>query len=201
MKTLSRMDSGKDSYPTALNCYLFRAAKTVVNVTLLRYCPESDPSWERIEASHKIQCTVDGEPIYLLVLRDNETHLGTPSYVDPEYHECYQLTDKSDVFSFGVVLIGLISSKPAVDITRHHQEINLSNMAINKIQNQALHELVDPSPGFESDYNIRTMITLVTTVAFQCLQGGKDMRPMMREVHEALKEVQSGNYNKVEVGD
>ncbi|GKV43261.1 hypothetical protein SLEP1_g50575 [Rubroshorea leprosula] len=74
-------------------------------------------------------------------------------------------------------------------------------MAINKIQNQALHELVDPSLGFESDYNIRTMITLVTAVAFQCLQGGKDVRPMMREVHEALKEVQSGNYNKVKVGD
>ncbi|GLU18252.1 hypothetical protein SLE2022_345600 [Rubroshorea leprosula] len=126
---------------------------------------------------------------------------GTPSYVDPEYHECYQLTDKSDVFSFGVVLIGLISAKPAVDITRHRHEINLSNMAINKIQNQALHELVDPSLGFESYYNIRTMITLVTAVAFQCLQGGKDMRPMMREVHETLKEVQSGNYNKVKVGD
>ncbi|GKV43263.1 hypothetical protein SLEP1_g50577 [Rubroshorea leprosula] len=64
MMTLSRMDSGIDSCPTALNYYLFRPAKTVVNVTLLRYCPESDPSWERIEASHKIRCTVDGEPTY-----------------------------------------------------------------------------------------------------------------------------------------
>ncbi|KAK9996491.1 hypothetical protein SO802_021177 [Lithocarpus litseifolius] len=44
---------------------------------------------------------------------------GTPGYVDPEYHECYQLTEKSDVFSFGVVLIELISSMPAVDISRH----------------------------------------------------------------------------------
>ncbi|GKV47866.1 hypothetical protein SLEP1_g54724 [Rubroshorea leprosula] len=136
----------------------------------------------------------------------NATHVstapqGTPGYVDPEYHECYQLTDKSDVFSFGVVLIELISSKPAVDITRHRHEINLSNMAINKIQNQALHELVDPSLGFESDYKIRTMITSVAKVAFQCLQGGKDMRPTMEEVHEALKEIQSGNYNKRKVGD
>ncbi|GLT48880.1 hypothetical protein SLA2020_224710 [Shorea laevis] len=136
----------------------------------------------------------------------NATHVstapqGTPGYVDPEYHECYQLTDKSDVFSFGVVLIELISSKPAVDITRHRHEINLSNMAINKIQNQALHELVDPSLGFESDYNIKAMITSVAAVAFRCLQGGRDMRPTMEEVHEALKEIQSGNYNQGKVGD
>ncbi|GKV39456.1 hypothetical protein SLEP1_g47217 [Rubroshorea leprosula] len=76
MMTLSWMNSGKDSCPTALNHYLFKPAKTVVNVTLLRNCPESaDPLWKRIAATHKIQCTVDGKPTYLLFLRDNETHL------------------------------------------------------------------------------------------------------------------------------
>ncbi|GLT42151.1 hypothetical protein SLA2020_161700 [Shorea laevis] len=120
---------------------------------------------------------------------------GTPGYVDPEYHECYQLTDKSDVFSFGVVLIELISSKPAVDITRHRHEINLSNMAINKIQNRALHELVDQTLGYESDYKVKTMITAVAGVAFRCLQGRKDLRPTMVEVFEALKGIESGDYN------
>uniref|UniRef100_A0A2N9G0T3 Protein kinase domain-containing protein n=1 Tax=Fagus sylvatica TaxID=28930 RepID=A0A2N9G0T3_FAGSY len=60
---------------------------------------------------------------------------GTPGYVDPEYHQCYQLTSKSDVYSFGVVLIELISSLLAVDIARHMHEINLANLAINKIEN------------------------------------------------------------------
>ncbi|KAK5802936.1 LEAF RUST 10 DISEASE-RESISTANCE LOCUS RECEPTOR-LIKE PROTEIN KINASE-like 1.2 isoform X2 [Gossypium arboreum] len=121
---------------------------------------------------------------------------GTPGYVDPEYHQCYQLTEKSDVFSFGVVLVELISSKPAVDITRHRHEINLSNMAINKIQNRALHELVDPSLGFESDYKVRKMITGVAEVAFQCLQNEKEMRPTMAQVLEALKGIQNEDYNK-----
>ncbi|GLU12981.1 hypothetical protein SLE2022_296330 [Rubroshorea leprosula] len=120
---------------------------------------------------------------------------GTPGYVDPEYHECYQLTDKSDVFSFGVVLIELISSKPAVDITRHRHEINLSNMAINKIQNRALHELVDPTLGYESDHKVKTTITAVAEVAFQCLQGRKDLRPTMVEVFKALRGIESGDYN------
>ncbi|KAL7178656.1 hypothetical protein ACSBR1_042076 [Camellia fascicularis] len=121
---------------------------------------------------------------------------GTPGYVDPEYHECYQLTNKSDVYSFGVVLIELISSKPAVDITRHRHEINLSNMAINKIQNQELHELVDPCLGFNSDYKVMEMIKVVAELAFQCLQNESDMRPSMKEVLEVLKEISSMGYDR-----
>lgn len=133
---------------------------------------------------------------------NNVTHVstapqGTPGYVDPEYHECYQLTSKSDVYSFGVVLIELISSKPAVDITRHRHEINLSNMALNKIRNDALHELVDPNLGFETDYEIRKMISAVAELAFQCLQNERDCRPSMDEVLETLIGIQNGKYNKV----
>ncbi|KAK9996499.1 hypothetical protein SO802_021185 [Lithocarpus litseifolius] len=125
---------------------------------------------------------------------------GTPGYVDPEYHECYQLTEKSDVFSFGVVLIELISSMPAVDISRHRHEINLSNMAMNKIQNHTLHELVDPSLGFESDRTVKNMITDVAELAFQCLQYDKDMRPSMVEVLESLKDIQHRDYVKDKEG-
>ncbi|THG21496.1 hypothetical protein TEA_024300 [Camellia sinensis var. sinensis] len=121
---------------------------------------------------------------------------GTPGYVDPEYHECYQLTDKSDVYSFGVVLIELISSKPAVDITRHRHEINLSNMAINKIQNQELHELVDPCLGFNSDYKVTEMIKVIAELAIQCLKNESDMRPSMKEVLEVLKEISSVGYDR-----
>lgn len=121
---------------------------------------------------------------------------GTPGYVDPDYHQCYQLTEKSDVYSFGVVMIELISSLPAVDITRHRHEINLANMAINRIQNQALHELVDPTLGFESDPKVKKMINAVAELAFQCLQSSKEMRPYMDEVLETLKDIQSDGKHK-----
>ncbi|KAK1297785.1 putative serine/threonine-protein kinase [Acorus calamus] len=124
---------------------------------------------------------------------------GTPGYVDPEYHQCYQLTDKSDVYSFGVVLVELISSKPAVDITRHRHEINLANLAINKIHNHSLHELVDPEIGFESDDVVKRMVTMVAELAFRCLQAEKEMRPSMDEVLEALKTIKSGGYELREV--
>ncbi|KAK2968987.1 hypothetical protein RJ640_002252 [Escallonia rubra] len=115
---------------------------------------------------------------------------GTPGYVDPEYHQCYQLTDKSDVYSFGVVLIELVSSMPAVDISRHRHEINLANLAINRIQRGAFNELIDSCLGFESDATVERMTTCVAELAFLCLQLEKEMRPTMEDVLVALKDIQ-----------
>ncbi|KAG0503456.1 hypothetical protein HPP92_003528 [Vanilla planifolia] len=107
---------------------------------------------------------------------------GTPGYVDPEYHHCYQLTDKSDVYSFGVVLAELLSSKPPVDMTRSRNDINLANMAVNMIQRQELHELVDPRLGYQLDCEANRMITQVAELAFQCLQSDGEMRPCIKDV-------------------
>ncbi|BFG25365.1 hypothetical protein CerSpe_116390 [Prunus speciosa] len=116
---------------------------------------------------------------------------GTPGYVDPEYYQCYQLTDKSDVYSFGVVLIELISSLQAVDTNRHRHDINLANMAINKIQNHLVNELVDPLLEFETNYVVRRMATAVAELAFRCLQQERDMRPTMDEVLDGLRAIQN----------
>ncbi|XP_044489009.1 LEAF RUST 10 DISEASE-RESISTANCE LOCUS RECEPTOR-LIKE PROTEIN KINASE-like 1.1 [Mangifera indica] len=116
---------------------------------------------------------------------------GSPGYVDPEYHLCYQLTDKSDVYSFGVVLIELISSMPPVDMNRQKQEINLAYLAVNRIQNSAIEELIDPCLGFQSDEEVKRMTTSVAELAFLCLQQNREMRPSMNAVLEELKRIQS----------
>ncbi|XP_021690444.2 LEAF RUST 10 DISEASE-RESISTANCE LOCUS RECEPTOR-LIKE PROTEIN KINASE-like 1.1 isoform X4 [Hevea brasiliensis] len=128
---------------------------------------------------------------------------GTPGYVDPEYHQCYQLTDKSDVYSFGVVLIELISSMPAVDINRHRHEINLANLAVNRIQKCEFDELIDPSFGYNSDEEVKTMTITVAELAFRCLQQDKEMRPTMDEVLEELKRIESAEFmeNPEEIHD
>ncbi|KAL1806992.1 hypothetical protein ACET3Z_030060 [Daucus carota] len=113
---------------------------------------------------------------------------GTPGYVDPDYHQCYQLTGKSDVYSFGVVLVELISSLPAVDINRQRNNINLANLAIDKIQRCALHELIDPDLGQET--STARMTTSVAGLAYRCLQLDKDLRPTMDEVLECLEQIQ-----------
>ncbi|GER35598.1 protein kinase family protein [Striga asiatica] len=132
---------------------------------------------------------------------------GTPGYVDPEYYQCYQLTEKSDVYSFGVVLVELLSSLTAVDTNRHRQDINLASMAVNKIQNRALDELVDERLGFGTDGGVRRVVTLVAELAFRCLQQEREMRPSMGEVLAGLRRVRDeglgggGGGDDVEVVD
>ncbi|KAG2287499.1 hypothetical protein Bca52824_047103 [Brassica carinata] len=125
----------------------------------------------------------------------DQTHIstapqGTPGYVDPEYYQCYRLNEKSDVYSFGVVLSELISSKEAVDITRHRHDINLANMAISKIQNDAVHELADLTLGFARDPAVKRMMMSVAELAFRCLQQEREVRPSMDEIVEVLKGIQ-----------
>ncbi|RVW51938.1 Retrovirus-related Pol polyprotein from transposon RE2 [Vitis vinifera] len=48
---------------------------------------------------------------------------GTRGYLDPEYHASNRLTEKSDVFSFGVVLLEIITSRSPVP--GNHEETHI----------------------------------------------------------------------------
>ncbi|KAF8091616.1 hypothetical protein N665_0441s0023 [Sinapis alba] len=132
----------------------------------------------------------------------DQTHVstapqGTPGYVDPEYYQCYRLNEKSDVYSFGVVLTELISSKEAVDITRQRHDINLANMAVSKIKNNAVDELLDPSLGFAKDPEVKRMMISVADLAFRCLQQERENRPSMDEIVEILKRIKGEKGGKL----
>ncbi|GKV01096.1 hypothetical protein SLEP1_g13682 [Rubroshorea leprosula] len=60
----------------------------------------------------------------------DETHvstrvMGTYGYCAPDYAMTGQLNFKSDIFSFGVVLLELITGRKAIDNTREKKEQNL----------------------------------------------------------------------------
>ncbi|CAI8595692.1 unnamed protein product [Vicia faba] len=96
---------------------------------------------------------------------------GTPGYVDPEYRLCYQLT---------------------IDFSRDRDDIKLANLAIRKIQRREFSELIDPSLGFQTDENLKNVISCVAELAFRCLQDEKELRPSMSEVFEVLQKIESG---------
>ncbi|XP_028786943.1 LEAF RUST 10 DISEASE-RESISTANCE LOCUS RECEPTOR-LIKE PROTEIN KINASE-like 1.2 [Neltuma alba] len=114
---------------------------------------------------------------------------GTPGYIDPEYYEHCHLSDKSDVYSYGVVLMELISSLPAFG--EEDERPCLSDYAVNKIRGRQLGSLVDPALGFESDGWITQTISAVADLACSCLQRHRDSRPSMAKVLERLKGIQS----------
>lgn len=47
---------------------------------------------------------------------------GTAGYVDPEYLRTFHLSTKSDVFSFGILLLEILSGRRPVEITRRKEE-------------------------------------------------------------------------------
>ncbi|XP_057823848.1 probable LRR receptor-like serine/threonine-protein kinase At4g29180 [Cryptomeria japonica] len=56
----------------------------------------------------------------------NTTIKGTPGYLDPMYYKTHMLTDKSDVYSSGVVLLELICGRKSIDLKVSAEKIFLT---------------------------------------------------------------------------
>ena len=78
----------------------------------------------------------------------DQTHLttlvrGTFGYLDPEYFQSSQFTEKSDVFSFGVVLVELLTGQKPISSTRSSKEKSLATCFILSLQESRLFDILD----------------------------------------------------------
>ncbi|XP_057761629.1 nodulation receptor kinase-like [Arachis stenosperma] len=112
---------------------------------------------------------------------------GTAGYLDPEYYTTQQLSEKSDVFSFGVVLLEIVSGREPLDIKRPRNEWSLVEWAKPYIRASKIEEIVDP--GIKGGYHAEAMWRVVE-VALQCIEPFSAYRPCMddivRELEDAL---------------
>ncbi|KAE9590884.1 putative protein kinase RLK-Pelle-WAK-LRK10L-1 family [Lupinus albus] len=112
---------------------------------------------------------------------------GTLGYLDPEYYRNYQLTDKSDVYSYGVVLLELLTSKKVIDFSRDQDDVNLAIHVTQHASNGSIMEVVDQRFfSLESDKNMITSITLLLEIALDCLREKKGERPSMKDIVQRL---------------
>ncbi|KAJ6837743.1 putative serine/threonine-protein kinase PBL25 isoform X1 [Iris pallida] len=110
--------------------------------------------------------------------------MGTYGYCAPEYARTGQLTLKSDVYSYGVVLLELITGKRVIDMIRPTNQQNLVSWAEQMFKDQKKYpDLVDPR--LEDDYPLKGLNQAVA-VAAMCLQDEASVRPLMRDVVAAL---------------
>ncbi|XP_010535318.1 PREDICTED: wall-associated receptor kinase-like 21, partial [Tarenaya hassleriana] len=114
---------------------------------------------------------------------------GTPGYLDPQYHQDFQLSDKSDVYSFGVVLVEIISAMKVIDFSRPFSEVNLAALAVDRIGQGRVEEIVDPYLKTETDPRKFGYVQNAAELAFRCLSFHRDMRPTMTEVAEELQRI------------
>ncbi|MCL7027648.1 hypothetical protein MKW94_021761 [Papaver nudicaule] len=115
---------------------------------------------------------------------------GTLGYLDPEYYRNYQLTDKSDVYSYGVVLLELLTSQKAIDFTRDQDDVNLAVYVNRLVNSDAIMEVVDSKLlDNEPSATTLTSMKLFADLALACLREKKTERPSMKDVVEELQSI------------
>ncbi|CAF1932960.1 putative proline-rich receptor-like protein kinase PERK6 [Brassica napus] len=124
--------------------------------------------------------------------QDNVTHvstriMGTFGYLAPEYASSGKLTDRSDVFSFGVMLLELITGRRPVDLTGEMEDSLVDwarPLCINAAQDGDYSELADPR--LENEYEPNEMARMVACAAAAVRHSAR-RRPKMSQIVRALE--------------
>ncbi|CAM8945858.1 unnamed protein product [Rhodiola kirilowii] len=114
--------------------------------------------------------------------------MGTFGYLAPEYAASGKLTEKSDVFSYGVMLLELITGRRPVNMNNIYMDDSLVDWA-RPILTQALEDgnydgLVDPK--LQWNYDQHEMTRMVACAA-ACVRHSSRRRPKMSQVVRALE--------------
>lgn len=120
-----------------------------------------------------------------------DTHLsvstlaGTPGYVPPEYYQSFRCTAKGDVYSFGVLLLEILTGKRPTD----KEEFGDSNLVgwvkLHLNQGMAM-EVIDPDL---KDMGADSEVMRYLQITMQCLEDFPSRRPSMLQVVSMFKEL------------
>ncbi|KAJ0591733.1 putative protein kinase RLK-Pelle-RLCK-IV family [Helianthus annuus] len=122
-------------------------------------------------------------------LRDVETTdvvtkvQGTLGYLDPEYMRTHQLTPTIDVYSFGVLIIEILTGRRPIESKRSPKEVVTLRWAFEKYNKGEIKDLADPQMKEALDWEI---IGKMLELAFQCAAPTRADRPDMKTAGEQL---------------
>uniref|UniRef100_A0A7N0UJZ8 Protein kinase domain-containing protein n=1 Tax=Kalanchoe fedtschenkoi TaxID=63787 RepID=A0A7N0UJZ8_KALFE len=110
--------------------------------------------------------------------------MGTYGYCAPEYAMTGQLTFKSDIYSFGVVLLELLTGRKAIDTTRPKKEQYLVAWARPLFKDRTKFFLM-ADPELEGQYSRKSLFQALA-ISAMCINEQPTSRPAISEVVVAL---------------
>uniref|UniRef100_A0A803MN11 Protein kinase domain-containing protein n=2 Tax=Chenopodium quinoa TaxID=63459 RepID=A0A803MN11_CHEQI len=128
--------------------------------------------------------------------RSSNTVAGSYGYIAPEYGFMMKITEKSDVYSYGVVMLEVLTGKQPVDPT-----IPGGMHVVDWVrQKRGGIEVLDPSLLSRPETEIEEMVQALG-IALLCVNSSPDERPTMKDVAAMLKEIkdEKEEYAKVDM--
>ncbi|KAJ3707759.1 hypothetical protein LUZ61_011464 [Rhynchospora tenuis] len=107
---------------------------------------------------------------------------GTHGYIAPELAYTLHANEKSDIYSFGVVLLELVTGRSPVDPQFDDHNKDIVSCARNHHLNQDLTRFLDPCISTYVQDDIRRVVE----IALRCTDQSPSLRPTMREVVNML---------------
>ncbi|CAN8311550.1 unnamed protein product [Cochlearia groenlandica] len=120
---------------------------------------------------------------------DGNTHIstriaGTVGYMAPEYAMRGYLTEKADVYSFGIVALEIVSGKSNTNFRPSEDFVYLLDWAYVLQERGCLLELVDPKLANDCS---EEEAMLMMNVALMCTNASPTLRPTMSQVVSLLE--------------
>ncbi|KAG4401457.1 hypothetical protein GLYMA_07G270700v4 [Glycine max] len=110
---------------------------------------------------------------------------GTMGYLDPEYYTSQQLTEKSDVYSYGVLMLELITAKRPIE--RGKYIVKVVRKEIDKTKDlYGLEKILDPTIGLGSTLK---GLEMFVDLAMKCVEDSRPDRPTMNDVVKEIENV------------
>jgi hypothetical protein len=109
---------------------------------------------------------------------------GTRGYLAPEWLGS-TITEKADIYSFGIVMIEIICGRQNLDESQPEQSIHLISLLQEKAKSGQLFDLVDSSSD-DMKSNVEEIMQTMK-LAMWCLQVDSSRRPLMSTVAKVLE--------------
>ncbi|KAL4385377.1 hypothetical protein GQ457_15G029380 [Hibiscus cannabinus] len=109
------------------------------------------------------------------------TIAGTLGYTAPEYAIRGELSEKADIYSFGVLVLEIVSCRKNTDLTLPSEMQYLPEYAWKLYERGRMLDLVDPRLRQHGSL-VEKDVVRVINVAFFCLQIQPNFRPPMSEI-------------------